>query len=91
MVGTLDPYEGDLYNEPVDEDARSSVIENISNITGHREDYINPTIDGELNCRSVKYYDTYSEDSMDRWKNNLYKFSTHICIRKTKALYWIRS
>jgi hypothetical protein len=44
----LDPYEGNHYNEPVDEDAQSSRVENIYKVTGHREDYINPTIDGEL-------------------------------------------
>jgi hypothetical protein len=48
MIAPLDPNEGDMYNEPVDEDAQSSVIENIYNITGCREDYINPTTDGEL-------------------------------------------
>jgi hypothetical protein len=36
MVTPLDPYEGDIYNEPVDEDAQSSAIENIYKITGHR-------------------------------------------------------
>jgi hypothetical protein len=47
VVVPLDPYEGDRYNDPVDEDAQSSVIENIYKITRHREDYINPTTYGE--------------------------------------------
>jgi hypothetical protein len=34
MVTPLDPYEGDHYNEPVDEDAQSSKIENIYKVTG---------------------------------------------------------
>jgi hypothetical protein len=34
VVMPLDPYEGDRYNEPMDEDAWSSVIENIYKITG---------------------------------------------------------
>jgi hypothetical protein len=38
----LDPYGGDCYNEPVDEDAQSSTIENIYKVMGCREDYINP-------------------------------------------------
>jgi hypothetical protein len=46
VVTPLDPYEGDWYNEPVDEDACSSIIENIYKITGRREDYINPIVDG---------------------------------------------
>jgi hypothetical protein len=48
VVSPLDPYEGDIYNDPLDEDAHRSTIENIYKITGHREDYINPTVDGEL-------------------------------------------
>jgi hypothetical protein len=54
MVAPLDPYEGNQYNEPVDEDAHSSVIENIYKITRCKEDYINPTIDGEL-ARGVSF------------------------------------
>jgi hypothetical protein len=75
----LDLNEGDRYNEPVNEDAQSSIIENIYQITGHREDYINPTVDGELSWRSVKSYDIDSEDAMERWKNKLYEVSTRRC------------
>jgi hypothetical protein len=63
----LDPYEGDRYNEPVDEDAQSSIMENIYNIMGHREDYINPIATRELSWRGVKSYDMDSKDSMKRW------------------------
>jgi hypothetical protein len=73
MVAPLDPYEGDMYNEPMSEDAQSSVIEYIYKITGHREDCINPIANDELSWRSVKYYDTNFEDTIDRWKNKLYE------------------
>jgi hypothetical protein len=33
VITSLDPNEGDMYNEPVNEDAHSSIIENIYNIT----------------------------------------------------------
>jgi hypothetical protein len=68
IIAPLDPNEGDIYNDPVNEDAQSSIIENIYNITGHMEDYVNPTVDGELSWRSVCSYDTDSEDAMERWK-----------------------
>jgi hypothetical protein len=55
----------------VDDDAWSSVIENIYNITGCREDYINPTADGELSWRSIKSYDIDSEDAMEIWKKKV--------------------
>jgi hypothetical protein len=53
VVTPLDPYEGDQYNEPMDEDAWSFVVQNIYKITGHIEDYINLTADRELSWRSV--------------------------------------
>jgi hypothetical protein len=88
VIAPLDPYEGDRYNDLVDGDARSLVIENIYKIIVSREDYINPTTDGKLSWRSVKSYDTDSEEAMDRWKNNLYEISTR-CVRITKAVCWI--
>jgi len=51
----------------VNVDAYSSVIENIYQITRHREDYINPSTGGELSWRCVKSYDTNSKDAMERW------------------------
>jgi hypothetical protein len=60
MIALLDPNEGDRYNKPIYEDARSSVIENICKITGYMEYYVNPTVDGELSWRRVKSYDTTS-------------------------------
>jgi len=87
MITPLYPNEGDRYNELVDEDAWSSIIKNIYNIIGHKEDYINPTAYGELSWQSVKSYDTDSEDSMERWKNKLYEVSTRRCVKITRAMH----
>jgi hypothetical protein len=75
VITKLDPNEGNIYNEPVNEDAYNSVIETIYQITGHKENYINPTMYGELIWRSVKSYDIDSEDAMERWKHKLYEVS----------------
>jgi hypothetical protein len=48
VITPMDPNEVDRYNDLMNEDAGSYVIEIIYNITGHREDYINPTADREL-------------------------------------------
>jgi hypothetical protein len=48
MTTPRDLNEGDTYNELVDEDAQRFFIEKIYNISMHKEDYINPIIDGEL-------------------------------------------
>jgi hypothetical protein len=58
---------------------RARTIENIYKVMGCREDYINPTTNGELSWRSVKSYDMDSEDALDRWKNNIYEVSTRRC------------
>jgi hypothetical protein len=79
MIAPLDPNEGDIYNESIDEDAWSYVIENIYKITWHREYYVNPMVDGELSWRSMKSYDIDSDDTMERWKNNIYEVSTRRC------------
>jgi hypothetical protein len=47
-------------------------IENICKVMRRREDYINPTIYGELSWRSIKSYDMDSKDILDRWQGNLY-------------------
>jgi hypothetical protein len=49
----------------------------------------NPTVDGELCLRSAKSYETYYEDSVDRWKNNLYEVSICRCARITKEVHRI--
>jgi len=41
VVSPLDPTKGDIYNKIVNEDAQSSIIENIYNITECKEDYVN--------------------------------------------------
>jgi hypothetical protein len=69
VVVSLDPYEGDHYNEPIYEDVGCSTIENIYKFIGCREEYVKSTTDRELSLRSVKYYDMDSKDALDRWKN----------------------
>jgi hypothetical protein len=64
----------------VNENAYIFVIENIYEITGHGEYYINPMVDGEMSWTSVKSYDTDSKDSTERWKNKLYEVSNRTCM-----------
>jgi hypothetical protein len=42
-----------------------------------------------MSSRSVKYYDTDSEEAMERWKNKLYEVSTRESARITKAIHLI--
>jgi len=89
VISPLDLNEGDKYNEPVNGDAHIPIIENIYQITWHREDYINPIMDGERRWNNVNSYDIYLGDSMERWENNLYKVSTRRYARTPKSIHWI--
>jgi hypothetical protein len=68
------------YNEPTNEYAYRSIIENTYNITRCKEDYVNPTTKGELTWRSVCFYDIDLEDEMARWQNNLCEVLTKRCV-----------
>jgi hypothetical protein len=57
MITPLHPNEWDYYNEMVYENAQRLVIKNIYKITGCREYYVNPMMDGELRWRSVNSYE----------------------------------
>jgi hypothetical protein len=81
IITPLYPNEGNKYNKLVDEDAQSSIIENIYKITWCREDYINPIVYGKLSWRRVKSYDIDLEDVMERWKVKLYEFYTRRCAK----------
>jgi len=60
LIGIVpfDLNEGEQFTKPTDNNAQSSILENISNITTHREDYLTSTIDGELTWRIIHSYDT---------------------------------
>jgi len=48
IVAPLDPSEGERFTEPINDEVKSLVLENIYNITTWKEDYVNPTADEEL-------------------------------------------
>jgi hypothetical protein len=48
VIAPLVLDQGDIYNDPLNEDMESLFIYNIYNITRCREYYVNMTIDGEL-------------------------------------------
>ena len=58
LITPLDPREGAKYTELVREDVDSEDIGELYNITTRREDYVNPTANGELSSRSIRSYDT---------------------------------
>ena len=53
VVAPLDPLEGQRYVEPVVNEGKGDHLDNIYNVTALKEDYINPSVDGNLSWRCV--------------------------------------
>ena len=51
VVAPLDPLEGKRYVEPVFNEGQGYHLDNFYNVTALKEDYINPTADGNLSWR----------------------------------------
>jgi hypothetical protein len=60
VISPLDPYEGPWYTEPIKEEDYAYEMENIYKLTARQQDYINPTIDGNLSWRSDSVCSSYS-------------------------------
>jgi hypothetical protein len=48
VITPLDPDEGQRYTEPIREKDYTYALENIYKLTARQQDYINPTVDGNL-------------------------------------------
>jgi hypothetical protein len=48
VITPLDPNEGPKYTYPIREEDRTYELDNIYKLTARQQDYINPTIDGNL-------------------------------------------
>ena len=48
VVSSIDPLEGQRYVEPIYNEGQGDYLDQIYNVTDMQEDYINPTVDGNL-------------------------------------------
>ena len=48
VVSPIDPLEGQRYVKPVYNEGQGDYLNQIYNVTTMQEDYINPTVDGDL-------------------------------------------
>lgn len=84
LITPLDPRERARHTELVREDLDNYDVGELYNITARREDYVNPTMDGELSWRSICSYGTDAKDALNRWQNRLHEVSTRRCVCVTK-------
>ena len=71
----MDPQEGYRYIEHLRDEAGRS-WDHAYNIS---EDYIHPTIDGEIVWRSTSSTSSDSEDALENWQNRLHEVSFRKC------------
>ena len=68
VVSPIDPHEGQIYVEPIYSEGQGDYLDHINNITSLKDDYINPTADGNLNWRSTSSCTSDSGEALEKWK-----------------------
>ena len=53
IVSPIDPLEGQIYIEPVHSEGKGDYLDHIYNVSTLNDDYIHPTVDGNLSWRSA--------------------------------------
>ena len=82
VIAPMNPQEGWRYIEPVkDEFGRS--WDHAYNIF---EDYIHPTVNGELGWHNTSSMSSDSKDSLENWQNRLHEVSFRKCGLITHSL-----
>ena len=86
VVAPIDLLEGHRYVEPVHSEGKENYLDQLYNIMYSKEDYINPTTDGNLSWWSVISCTSDSGDDLENWQNMLHEVSMHRCVRVTSSL-----
>lgn len=83
VIAPIDPTDSRRYVEPV---KKGFDLENIYNLTSRKEDYVNPTTDGNLSWRSVISCASDPDEGLENWQNRLHEVSMRRCAHLTKSL-----
>ena len=86
VVAPIDPLEGQIYVEQVFNKGQCDDLDNIYNVTTLKEDYINPTVDGNLSKRCVSSCTSESGEAIQNCQNQLHEVSMRICDMITKSV-----
>ena len=82
MIALMDPNEGRRYFEPVKEE----VVGGWDHAYNISEDYIQPTIDGELGWWSSSSIYSDSDDALENCQNQMHEVSIQKCGLITQSL-----
>ena len=84
VVAPIDPLEGQRYVESMFNEGQGDQLDNFYNVGSLREDYINPTADGNLSWRGMISCTSDSREALKNLKNQLHEVSMRRCARITK-------
>ena len=85
VIAPMDPQEGWRYIEPV----KVEVGGNWDHDYNISEEYIHPTIDGELGWCSTSSASSDSDDALENWQNRLHEVSFRKCGLITQSLWHV--
>ena len=86
VVSPIDPLEGQRYVEPVYIDGQADYLDQVYNVTALKEDYINPTMDGNLSWKSASSCTSDSAEALENWKIRIHEVSMRMCVRITTSM-----
>ena len=66
-------------------------VDQLYNIMSSKEDYINPTTDGNLSWRSISSCTTELGDALENWQNILHEVSMRRCVRVIRVVQRVGS
>jgi hypothetical protein len=89
VIAPLDPVEIQRYTKPIREEDCAYTLENIYKLIARHQDYINPTVDGNLSWSSDKMCSSDSKEPLENWQNQMYEVSIRRCARLTREVRWI--
>ena len=75
IISPLYPKEGQRYVEPIKEE----VVGGWDNAYNIFEDYINPTVNGEMGWRSTSSASFNHDDALENWHNSFHQVSVRKC------------
>ena len=75
VVVPIDPLKGQRYVKLVNSEGKGNYLDQLYNVMSSRDNYINPTTDGNLSWRSLSSHTSDSGEALENWKNRLHEAS----------------
>ena len=72
VVSPIDTQEGQQFVEPIYNEGQGDYLDHIYNVSTLKDDYVNPTVNGNLRWRSTSSYTSDSGEGLEHWQNRLH-------------------